>query len=57
MKYTLLINGISKSDVEFYCQIPCNLSQEPCVSHDVHQVDNEISHIKECASSMNCELW
>ena len=57
MKYTLLINGISKSGVEFYCQIPCNMSQEPCVSHDVHQVDNEISHMRECASSMNCELW
>ena len=37
--------------------MPWELSQEPCISHDVHQVDKEISHIKECALSMNCEIW
>ena len=57
MAFYLLKDQISKSESGFYHQIPCRFSKEPCVCHDIRDVDQELSQMKEYALSPFCFFW
>ena len=48
---------VSGSDVDFYRQIRCSFSQDPCEVCDVRKTTEEIAEIKHTALSPGCVFW
>jgi len=52
-----LSHYVSCSDVDFYRQIRCSFSKDPCEISDIRDTAEEITKIKHTASSPDCAFW